>query len=122
GMTMLYGSTGSMFFPAISASIMSGEANSAYLMFGAAMMIMGLSFKSSAFPFHQWAPDVYSGAPTIVTSFMSTAGKAAALSAFIIIVKTLVPVGFDPSGLESAIDTDKLLIAIAVISALTMLV
>lgn len=122
GMTMLYGSTGSMFFPAISASIISGEANSAYLMFGAAMMIMGLSFKSSAFPFHQWAPDVYTGAPTVVVSFMSTAGKAAALSAFIIIVKTLVPVGFDPSGLESAIDSDKLLIAIAVISALTMLV
>lgn len=122
GMTMLYGSTGSMFFPAISASIISGEANSAYMMFGAAMMIMGLSFKSSAFPFHQWAPDVYSGAPTIVTSFMSTAGKAAALAAFIIIVKTLVPIGFDPSGLESAIDSDKLIIAIAVISALTMLV
>jgi NADH-quinone oxidoreductase subunit N len=122
GMAMLYGSTGSMFFPEITAAIVDGSANSAYLMFGAALMIMGLSFKSSAFPFHQWAPDVYSGAPTVVTSFMSTAGKAAALSAFIIIAKTIIPMGFDPSGLESAINTDKLITAIAAISALTMLV
>ncbi|MFN3196641.1 MAG: NADH-quinone oxidoreductase subunit N [Chlorobiota bacterium] len=122
GMAMLYGSTGSMFFPEIAASISNGTANSAYLMFGAALMIMGLSFKASAFPFHQWAPDVYTGAPTVVVSFMSTAGKAAALAGFIIIAKTIVPVGFDPSGLESAIDSDKILIAIAAISALTMLV
>lgn len=122
GMAMLYGSTGSMFFPEIAASISNGTANSAYLMFGAALMIMGLSFKASAFPFHQWAPDVYTGAPTVVVSFMSTAGKAAALAGFIIIAKTIVPVGFDASGLESAIDSDKILIAIAAISALTMLV
>ncbi len=122
GMAMLYGSTGSMFFPEIAEAISNGSANSAYLMFGAALMIMGLSFKSSAFPFHQWAPDVYTGAPTVVVSFMSTAGKAAALAAFIMIAKTLVPIGFDPSGLESAIDSDKILIAIAAISALTMMV
>jgi len=122
GMAMLYGSTGSMFFPEIAEAISNGSANSAYLMFGAALMIMGLSFKSSAFPFHQWAPDVYTGAPTVVVSFMSTAGKAAALAAFIIIAKTIVPIGFDPSGLESAIDSDKILIAIAAISALTMMV
>jgi NADH-quinone oxidoreductase subunit N len=122
GMAMLYGSTGSMFFPEIAESISNGSANSAYLMFGAALMIMGLSFKASAFPFHQWAPDVYTGAPTVVVSFMSTAGKAAALAGFVIIAKTIIPVGFDPSGLESAIDSDKILTAIAAISALTMLV
>lgn len=122
GMAMLYGSTGSMFLPKISEAIMNGSANSAYLMFGAALMIMGLSFKSSAFPFHQWAPDVYTGAPTVVVSYMSTAGKAAALAAFIIIAKTLVPIGFDPSTLTSGVDTEKLITAIAAISALTMLV
>lgn len=117
GMAMLYGSTGSMYFPEISSAIAKGTANSGYLMFGAALMIMGLSFKSSAFPFHQWAPDVYTGAPTVVVAFMSTSGKAAALAAFIIIAKTIIPVD-----LGSTIGGDKLITAIAAISAMTMLI
>lgn len=50
---------------------------------GIGLLIVGLAFKVAAFPFHQWAPDVYQGAPTVVTGFMSTAGKAAAFSGFI---------------------------------------
>ena len=43
------------------------------------MIIAGLAFKSSAAPFHMWTPDVYQGAPTPVTAFMSSATKIAAL-------------------------------------------
>ncbi|HKV41033.1 MAG TPA: NADH-quinone oxidoreductase subunit N [Blastocatellia bacterium] len=54
----------------------------AMLMAGAAMMITGFGFKVSTAPFHIWAPDVYEGAPTPVTAFISTGSKAAAFSAF----------------------------------------
>ncbi len=43
------------------------------------MIIAGLGFKASAAPFHMWTPDVYEGAPTSVTAFMSAATKVAAL-------------------------------------------
>ena len=45
------------------------------------MLIAGLGFKASAAPFHMWTPDVYQGAPTPVTAFMSAATKVAALVA-----------------------------------------
>jgi len=50
-----------------------------------AMLLVGFAFKVAAFPFHQWAPDVYDGAPTVVSGFMSTAGKAGAFSAMALI-------------------------------------
>ena len=53
------------------------------LLAGAAMMIVGFGFKVSTAPFHIWSPDVYEGAPTPVTAFLSTGSKAAAFSAFI---------------------------------------
>ena len=48
-----------------------------------ALIAAGLAFKASAVPFHMWTPDVYEGAPTTVTAFMSTAVKAAAFAAFL---------------------------------------
>jgi NADH-quinone oxidoreductase subunit N len=54
----------------------------ALLLAGAAMMIVGFGFKVSTAPFHIWSPDVYEGAPTPVTAFLSTGSKAAAFSAF----------------------------------------
>ena len=51
------------------------------LILGLAMIIAGLGFKASAAPFHMWTPDVYEGAPTSVTAFMSAATKVAALHA-----------------------------------------
>ena len=48
-----------------------------------ALIAVGLAFKASAAPFHMWTPDVYEGAPTTVTAFMSTATKAAAFAAFL---------------------------------------
>ena len=49
------------------------------LMFGGALILIGLGFKSSLVPFHQWTPDVYQGAPTNVASFMASVSKIAAL-------------------------------------------
>lgn len=50
---------------------------------GAAMMLVGFGFKVATAPFHIWSPDVYEGAPTPVTAFLSTGSKAAAFAAFI---------------------------------------
>ena len=50
-------------------------------LFGLAMLLVGLGFKSALVPFHQWTPDVYQGAPTNVTAFMSVVSKVAAVGA-----------------------------------------
>ncbi len=49
-------------------------------MVGVVFIVAGLAFKISAVPFHMWTPDVYEGAPTPVTAFMSTAPKVAAIA------------------------------------------
>ncbi|MCX6147566.1 MAG: NADH-quinone oxidoreductase subunit N, partial [Candidatus Kapabacteria bacterium] len=121
GMAMIYGATGSMDLTIISAKIVNGNINSQnYLTLGFAMILIGLSFKAAAFPFHQWAPDVYSGSPTVVTAFMSTAGKAAAMIAFIIVARSLMPYGIHDA--QTLLMTQKAQLVIAIISALTMLI
>lgn len=112
GIALIYGSTGSMDYNQIALNIHNNALNfPALLPVGVALIVIGLSFKAAAFPFHQWAPDVYQGAPTIVTAFMSTAGKAAAFSAFIPVVTVLMPSA--PA---------KLQMIFAVMSAATMLI
>jgi NADH-quinone oxidoreductase subunit N len=56
------------------------------LLAGIALMLVGLSFKISAVPFHAWTPDVYEGSPTPVTGFMASAAKAAAFAALILVL------------------------------------
>ncbi len=93
GIALIYGACGSIEFNAIAAAIKSNSLHFPRLLpIGIALVIVGLGFKVAVFPFHQWAPDVYDGAPTVVTGFMSTAGKAAALSAFIPLVLNIFPV------------------------------
>jgi NADH-quinone oxidoreductase subunit N len=76
GSALVYGATGSLYFGEIAAA--AGEDRTLYVA-GLAMLIVGLGFKMSAAPFHMWTPDVYEGAPTPVTAFMSAATKVAAL-------------------------------------------
>ena len=80
GLAFLYGATGSTDFGRIAASIggVDGLATDPLLLTGIALVIVGLCFKASVAPFHQWTPDVYEGAPTPVTAFMAVATKAAA--------------------------------------------
>ena len=76
GSALVYGATGELGFTAIAAA----EVDDDYLrLAGLALVITGLGFKASAAPFHMWTPDVYQGAPTSVTAFMSAATKVAAL-------------------------------------------
>ena len=76
GSALVYGATGELGFSQIAAA---GVGDDAFLLAGLAMLIAGLGFKASAAPFHMWTPDVYEGAPTSVTAFMSAATKVAAL-------------------------------------------
>ncbi len=75
GSALVYGETGQLSFDKIAAF---GHGGDAMLVVGLAMIIVGIAFKASAAPFHQWTPDVYQGAPTPVTAFMSSATKIAA--------------------------------------------
>jgi len=76
GAALVYGSTGELGFSEIAAA---NAGDDVLLLAGLAMLIAGLAFKASAAPFHMWTPDVYEGAPTSVTAFMSAATKVAAL-------------------------------------------
>ncbi len=84
GMAFLYGGTGSTGFAGIAAGIAhNGLDGDPLILIGIAMAAVGLAFKTSIAPFHQWTPDVYQGAPTPITSFMAVATKAAAFAVFI---------------------------------------
>jgi NADH-quinone oxidoreductase subunit N len=64
---------------------------SPYTVTGFALLIVGLGFKAAIVPFHSWTPDVYEGAPTSVTAFMSAGAKAGAFAAFIRVAAALLP-------------------------------
>ena len=79
GAALVYGATGTTNIPQIF-SVASGVVGGAsvatfYLLIGAALLIVGLGFKVAVVPFHMWTPDVYEGAPTPVTAFMSVTAK-----------------------------------------------
>jgi NADH-quinone oxidoreductase subunit N len=76
GSALVYGRTGQLSFDRIGAF---GHQHDTMTVFGLALIIAGLAFKSSAAPFHMWTPDAYQGAPSPVTAFMSSATKVAAL-------------------------------------------
>jgi NADH-quinone oxidoreductase subunit N len=81
GLAFVYGATGSTDFDGIASAIGDGvSATDPLLLTGVALAAVGLAFKASVAPFHQWTPDVYQGAPTPITSFMAVATKAAAFA------------------------------------------
>jgi NADH-quinone oxidoreductase subunit N len=88
GSALVYGSTNRIGFVEIAHA---GHAHDTLLVLGLAMIITGLGFKSSAAPFHQWTPDVYEGAPTPVTAFMSAATKVAAFMLAFRVLRTAFP-------------------------------
>jgi len=83
GIALVYGATGSFHIATI-ADFTSTHASElpGFFYAGVLLMLVGLSFKISAVPFHFWAPDVYEGSPTTITAFMSTVVKIAAIAAF----------------------------------------
>jgi NADH-quinone oxidoreductase subunit N len=81
GISLIYGVTGTLNLSGIAQSMSTLVSNDA-LMFGIMLLGAGLCFKIAAAPFHVWVPDVYEGAPTPITAFLSTASKAAAFAIF----------------------------------------
>ncbi len=82
GLAFFYGGTGGLHLSGLSAATLAGQPFMNVLMLGGlGLMLVGLSFKSGLVPFHQWTPDVYQGAPTVVTGFMAATAKLGALAA-----------------------------------------
>jgi len=93
GMSYVYGATGTINYMEIAAALKGGAAVSKGFIFGMVLMLVGFAFKVSAVPFHMWAPDVYTGAPTPVAGFMTVAPKAAAAGAIVrFVMLALAPV------------------------------
>lgn len=90
GIALIYGVTGTLEFAGIQKGFPPGNPLG---MIGLAMVIVGFAFKVATVPFHQWAPDVYEGAPTAVTAYMATTVKVAAFAALLrLLVQAFGPV------------------------------
>ncbi len=96
GMALLYGATGATHFDGIRAAF---DPESSLALAGLGLVIVGFAFKISSVPFHQWTPDVYEGAPSAVTAFMSVTVKMAAFAALL----RILALAFGP--LEDQIST-----------------
>lgn len=83
GIALVYGATGTTAIKGLPAHA-AALAGTPVLLAGFALLLIGLVFKVAAVPFHMWVPDVYDGAPTTVSGFMSTGGKAAAVAGFML--------------------------------------
>ncbi len=85
GLSFVYGLTGSLYYSNIAQALM-GEGSSALLITALAFVMAGVGFKLSLVPFHLWTADVYQGAPTPVTSYLSVISKGSAAFAFMVIL------------------------------------
>ncbi|HEV7349288.1 NADH-quinone oxidoreductase subunit N [Telluribacter sp.] len=82
GIALLYGATGTFTLTGIQGFVSAGQGPEPYILYaGLLLLLIGMLFKVSAAPFHFWTPDVYDGAPTIFTTFMSTIVKTAGFAA-----------------------------------------
>jgi NADH-quinone oxidoreductase subunit N len=109
GIALVFGATGTTNLSQIFSSINNSIANLPLLVLGAALILVGFGFKVAAVPFHMWTPDVYHGAPSAVTAFMSVGAKAAGFAALLRIFVSAFP----------SLSTD-LTMVLWTISALTM--
>jgi len=113
GMSMLYGVTGVLDLQGIAefSSQNTDQQSNLLLVFGLAFIVVGIAFKLGAVPFHMWVPDIYEGAPTAVTLFISTAPK---IAAFAMTIRLLV------DGMQSLVtDWQGMLIVLAILSMAT---
>jgi NADH-quinone oxidoreductase subunit N len=120
GIALVYGATGSVDVREIAVRMRDAASSSAaepsknfLLLSGLAALLVGFSFKVAVVPFHVWTPDVYEGAPTSVTAFMSVGAKVAGFAAFLRVMGT----GFPDQQLQ--VQTSAVMASLA---ALTMLV
>jgi NADH-quinone oxidoreductase subunit N len=110
GIALVYGATGTTNLVRIAEAVAGSSGIPEGLLFGGvALILVGLAFKVAAAPFHMWTPDVYEGAPTPITAFLSAGPKAAAFAA---LIRTFF-IGFGPIAPEWNT-------IVAVLAALTM--
>lgn len=110
GIALIYGTTGTTNLIRIAAQYPQAFADPLHLI-GWGLILIGFSFKVAAVPFHMWVPDVYEGAPTTVTAFMSTGGKAAAFSAFILAFS-----------IPMSMHDEKLIMILSILAAASMII
>ena len=91
GVALLYGATGGTGFEQIRAGF---DPESTLCLVGLVLVVVGFAFKISSVPFHQWTPDVYEGAPSAVTAYMSVTVKLAAFAALL----RVLALSFEPLG------------------------
>ena len=93
GIALIYGGTGSTNFNQILTAFdaVPLQRKDSLVLVGVGLLLVGLFFKVAAAPFHFWTPDVYQGAPTPVTAFMASAGKAAAFAAMLRVLVVALP-------------------------------
>jgi NADH-quinone oxidoreductase subunit N len=107
GIAWVYGSTGTMRLDLIPASFAEIK-NTIPLLFGIALVLVALGFKVGAVPMQMWIPDVYQGAPTPTTAFLSVGSKAAG---FILLIRFLTPFLGEDSPVRSQVLTILLILA-----------
>jgi len=90
GIALVFGATGTTSIMGVFASA-SSDASGLLLTIGAALILVGFGFKVAAVPFHMWTPDVYQGAPSAVTAFMSSGAKIAGFAALLRVFATAFP-------------------------------
>ena len=90
GIALIYGGAGTTSVPEIAAAITVDD-KSPLLLAGMFLLVVGFGFKVAIVPFHQWAPDVYEGAPTTIAAFISAGPKAAGFAAFLRIFMEALP-------------------------------
>jgi len=86
GAALLYGFAGSVELGVIAEKLSAQPGQNGLVLAGAAVLLVGMLFKVAAVPFHSWTPDVYQGAPTVVTGFMAAGVKVAAFGALLRVV------------------------------------
>lgn len=91
GVALIFGGTASTSLAGIFDAVGATTTNTTLLLVGAALVLVGLGFKVAAVPFHMWTPDVYQGAPSSVTAFMSIGAKAAGFAALLRVFITALP-------------------------------
>jgi NADH-quinone oxidoreductase subunit N len=111
GVALTYGYAGSMNLGDIAEAVSGRIGGQVLLLVGIGMLAVGMLFKASAAPFHSWTPDVYQGAPTAVTAFMSACTKVAAFGALL----RLFYVAFGPARWDWTV-------MMGIVAVLTMLV
>ena len=110
GLALLYGATGTMDLAGLAPGVAETGRTGLFLA-GVGLLLVGFFFKVSAVPFHMWTPDVYQGAPTALTAFMSTASKAAVFAALAVVLSRALPAEF----VDGTVQT-----VLAIVAAVTM--